>query len=244
MVNLYQRDSNPTFFIMHPKTFISLAILAVLLPITLVSFFLYDPLPSWNEGRDKDLMMFIAKDFVIEKENKIAVFDLDGTLWPEKPLWLDVQFHLLDPTATEGDWDSIHTAYSNIDQHEYIEKARMFIESRDIKPYKPMVELIDLLQDNEYDVYIVTGASAGFVRSISEEMFNIPRENVIGTHPDYHFNNMDGVLRGTEALKPNLWDEKVINIQKHIGRMPVLACGNSSGDAEMLKVAIFLIWCL
>ena len=52
-----------------------------------------DPLPSWNEGKAKAAILdFVAKvtapgtpGFVPEEE-RIAVFDNDGTLWPENPV--------------------------------------------------------------------------------------------------------------------------------------------------------------
>jgi phosphoserine phosphatase len=52
-----------------------------------------DPLPSWNDGPAKKAVLdFVAKvtkegspDFVPPAE-RIAVFDNDGTLWPENPL--------------------------------------------------------------------------------------------------------------------------------------------------------------
>jgi hypothetical protein len=51
-----------------------------------------DPLPSWNDGKLKsDIIAYVTKvtkegspDF-IPKENRIATFDNDGTLWAEKP---------------------------------------------------------------------------------------------------------------------------------------------------------------
>lgn len=51
-----------------------------------------DPLPSWNDGPAKAAIVdFVARvttegpDFVPEAE-RIAVFDNDGTLWPENPM--------------------------------------------------------------------------------------------------------------------------------------------------------------
>jgi len=51
-----------------------------------------DPLPSWNEGATKSaITSFVERvtqenspDFVPPSE-RIAVFDNDGTLWPENP---------------------------------------------------------------------------------------------------------------------------------------------------------------
>jgi phosphoglycolate phosphatase-like HAD superfamily hydrolase len=57
-----------------------------------------DPLPSWNEGPAKQSVLdFVAKvtkeaaDFVPVAE-RVAVFDNDGTLWPENPLPFQLAF--------------------------------------------------------------------------------------------------------------------------------------------------------
>jgi len=58
-----------------------------------------DPLPSWNDGKAKQsIIEFVAKvtkkgssDFVPPAE-RIAVFDNDGTLWSEKPMYFQLFF--------------------------------------------------------------------------------------------------------------------------------------------------------
>jgi len=58
-----------------------------------------DPLPSWNEGKAKQAIVdFVAgtttqdsPEFVPPSE-RIAVFDNDGTLWSEKPLYFQLAF--------------------------------------------------------------------------------------------------------------------------------------------------------
>ena len=58
-----------------------------------------DPLPSWNEGPSKaSIIRFVervstpgGKDFVAPAE-RIAVFDNDGTLWSEQPLYFQLFF--------------------------------------------------------------------------------------------------------------------------------------------------------
>jgi hypothetical protein len=60
-----------------------------------------DPLPSWNDGAAKQrILAFIEKaakeggpEFV-PKTERIAVFDNDGTLWAEQPVYFQVQFAL------------------------------------------------------------------------------------------------------------------------------------------------------
>lgn len=60
-----------------------------------------DPLPSWNDGEAKQaLVAYVAKttkagspEFIPAPE-RIAVFDNDGTLWPENPLPFQLAFAL------------------------------------------------------------------------------------------------------------------------------------------------------
>ncbi|GGI52846.1 HAD family hydrolase [Oxalicibacterium solurbis] len=59
----------------------------------------HDPLPSWRNGTAKKAIMdFVgtvtnteSKEYV-EPENRIAVFDNDGTLWSEQPLYFQLYF--------------------------------------------------------------------------------------------------------------------------------------------------------
>jgi phosphoserine phosphatase len=58
-----------------------------------------DPLPSWNEGSARDAILgFVERvttqgsaDFV-PVEDRIAVFDNDGTLWSEQPMYFQLAF--------------------------------------------------------------------------------------------------------------------------------------------------------
>ena len=58
-----------------------------------------DPLPSWNEGASKSsIVAFVesvtdagSADFV-PQQDRIAVFDNDGTLWAEKPVYFQLIF--------------------------------------------------------------------------------------------------------------------------------------------------------
>jgi phosphoserine phosphatase len=47
-----------------------------------------DPLPSWNAGPIKQALI----DFGERAEDKLAVFDQDGTLWVEQPIYTQVAF--------------------------------------------------------------------------------------------------------------------------------------------------------
>ena len=75
------------------------AIFAVFL--CFVSYAAQDPLPSWNDGSAKTAILgFVAavtekggKDYV-EPAERIAVFDHDGTLWVEYPMYTQILFRL------------------------------------------------------------------------------------------------------------------------------------------------------
>ncbi len=58
-----------------------------------------DPLPSWNDGTAKEAILYFvnavtdktSKDYV-EPAERIAVFDNDGTLWVESPMYTQFLF--------------------------------------------------------------------------------------------------------------------------------------------------------
>src|SRR5262245_7449381 len=58
-----------------------------------------DPLPSWNEGPvKKSITDFVRRvttpggtDFV-PRDQRIATFDNDGTLWAEQPMYFQIMF--------------------------------------------------------------------------------------------------------------------------------------------------------
>ncbi len=60
-----------------------------------------DPLPSWSEGNPKKAIMEFVKDVTTDGRStfvpapkRIAVFDNDGTLWVEKPMYVQIVFAL------------------------------------------------------------------------------------------------------------------------------------------------------
>ncbi len=60
-----------------------------------------DPLPSWNGGPAKDMVLAFVKDATdksgtkyVEPADRIATFDQDGTLWTEHPLYGQAMFAL------------------------------------------------------------------------------------------------------------------------------------------------------
>ena len=106
--------------------------------------------------------------------------------------------------------------------------------------YQPMIELLNFLRANQFKVFIVTSSGADFIRELSEQVFGIPRECVIGSTPEYEYKDArDG---GFLARKSNVdifndRSSKAENIQLHIGRRPILVAGNNDGDLAMMGLA-------
>ena len=109
--------------------------------------------------------------------------------------------------------------------------------------YQPMLELLDELRRRDFTLGIVSGGGTEFVRAISDDLYGVPAELVVGTLIGYEFAR-DGddrpVIRRTASLVgvANEGPTKVTNIQTQLGRRPILAAGNSGGDREMLEWAL------
>ena len=105
--------------------------------------------------------------------------------------------------------------------------------------YQPMVELLAHLRASGFKTYIVSGGTVEFMRPWTERVYGIPPEQVIGTSfvTTYKLGN-DGKPLLFRQPKIDFVDDgpgKPVNIQKVIGRRPLLAFGNSDGDQQMLQ---------
>ena len=104
--------------------------------------------------------------------------------------------------------------------------------------YQPQLELLRYLRANGFKTYICTGGTVEFVRGVSEQLYGIPKEQVIGTTFKYKFiDSTLSIMREPSAALINDKEGKPVGIQMHIGKRPVLACGNEGGggDIAMLK---------
>jgi len=103
--------------------------------------------------------------------------------------------------------------------------------------YQPMLELMDFLRGNGFEVYIVSGGGVEFMRPWAEEIYDVPPQNVIGSSPELRYESRaDGPVLVREGQIHFINDKsgKPIGIHRFIGRRPILAVGNSDGDYEML----------
>ena len=233
-----------------------------------------------------------SADF-IPVENRIAVFDMDGTLCCETdpgyfdhkllyhrvvedadykdkasdeeketaeiiktyfetgeyPSGLDVKHGTAVATAFKGMTTEEFDAYVKAYRDEPMESYTNMTNGQAF--YKPMLEVVDYLQANDFKVYIVSGTDRLITRGLAEGIINIPLSQMIGSDEnlvasgqgdkdglDYTFGKDDKVITGGEFLIKNLKMNKVSVIEQEIGVQPVLCFGNSSGDAAMANFTI------
>ncbi|MGH8618178.1 MAG: HAD family hydrolase [Burkholderiales bacterium] len=107
--------------------------------------------------------------------------------------------------------------------------------------YLPMQELLKYLRASGYKTYIVTGGGQDFVRQYAEKTYGIPPEQVVGSAEGTKYGyGKDGKPFLTKEPKLLLNDNnagKPQGIYFMIGRRPVAAVGNSTGDRQMLEYA-------
>jgi len=242
-----------------------------------------DPLPSWNEGDAKHaILAFVdavtdeaGPDHVPPAE-RLAVFDNDGTLWPEQPLYIQLAFALdrvrqlagdhpewktTQPfqAVLEGDLATLGAAgLAGIQQivgatHAGMTSVEFDKISRDwfagaehprfhrpytALAYRPMIEVLEHLRANGFKTYAVSGGGIEFMRAISDRMYGIPPDQVIGSSGKVRYELRGGtpvLVRLPEIDFIDDKDGKPVAIQKFIGQRPIAAFGNSDGDQQMLQ---------
>lgn len=116
--------------------------------------------------------------------------------------------------------------------------------------YLPMAEVVSYLHENQFKIFVVSGSDRQLLRILVDGVLPVDMDNIIGTDAEFlasHQNGADGldylydkddeIVRGQFTLK-DVKMNKVSNIVREIGKQPVLAFGNSSGDSSMLNYTI------
>jgi hypothetical protein len=104
--------------------------------------------------------------------------------------------------------------------------------------YQPMRELLDYLRANGFETWIASGGGIEFMRPVTEKIYGIPPEQVIGSSikTEYQVKNGEPVLMRLPEV--DFIDDKTgkpVGINQFIGRRPIAAFGNSAGDQQMLE---------
>jgi len=104
--------------------------------------------------------------------------------------------------------------------------------------YQPMLELLTFLRASGFKTFIVSGGGVEFMRPMTEKVYGIPPEQVVGSTIQTKYEVKDGKPVLMRLPKIDFIDDKAgkpVGINKFIGRRPIAAFGNSSGDREMLE---------
>lgn len=140
---------------------------------------------------------------------------------------------LTESNITQPEFNNMVQIWAKTAQHPQTD--RRFVEM----VYQPMIELVDFLKDNHFKTFIVSGGGVDFVREALSSVYGIPPDQIIGSSIKYQYiNGTDGenstIFRKQELDSFDNNEVKPENIQLHIGKVPVLAAGNSDGDLQML----------
>jgi len=104
--------------------------------------------------------------------------------------------------------------------------------------FQPMQEVLAYLRANGFKTYIVSGGGIEFMRAWSQQVYGIPPEQIVGSSIKTKFEMRDGQAVLVRLPELNFNDNnagKAIGINQYIGRRPIMAFGNSTGDKEMLQ---------
>lgn len=260
-----------------------------------------DMLSLWTAGAEsKEALVAYIESVTDENspdyipvEDRIAVFDMDGTILCETdPYYFDhcllVYRVLEDPeykdkastfekdvaTRLQAKFDgdknvevsmiehgqAVAMAFAGMTIEEFEDYVEMFKNqpapgyngmTRGEAFYKPMIQVIDYLQANDFTVYIVSGTDRLIVRGLIKDSVDIPRNQIIGSDEllvatnqgatdgmEYTFTSQDKLVTGGEFIIKTLDMNKVTAIMTEIGIQPVLSFGNSTGDSAMANFTI------
>jgi phosphoserine phosphatase len=140
----------------------------------------------------------------------------------------------------------IFAAYEGISVEEFEAKSGTFLRTAQHPTlgrgylqcvYVPMVELLGYLEANGFANYIVSGGGRDFMRPVSQEVYGIPRDRVIGSTATFEYTSDDRGGTITHKAEADVLDDgpqKPIRIWSRTGRRPLIAGGNSNGDIPML----------
>jgi hypothetical protein len=195
-------------------------------------------------------------DFILRRLTEMA--EADPELRERQP-WKAAYEHdndWLGKTITEhygGDDAKAQTllggvgaAFAGIDVEDFEAQADSFLRSAQHPTlgrgylgtaYTPMVELLGYLEANGFSNHVVSGSGGDFMRPVTEELFAIPPERVIGSASALEYasdENGGTITRKAELGFLDDGPQKPIQIWTRVGRRPLVAGGNSNGDIPML----------
>jgi len=186
-------------------------------------------------------------------------FERVKEMFPDHPEWKDEKIFMAvlngDKEYIEQDIEEggkglmkvLAATSTNMTLDEYQSEVLNFFKTAEHPKYKvpftkvyyvPMIELLKYLRTNEFEIFICSGGGLDFMRVISEEIYGIPTQNVIGSFGKSKFEFSDGITkmeRLPELILINDKEGKPVGIDYFIGKKPIFSAGNvrSGGDIAM-----------
>ena len=263
-----------------------------------------DPLSLWNDDAPlkKALVEFVqgatdeSSPNFIPVEDRVATFDVDGTLLNETdPNYFDYMLlvhrvledpdykdkasdfekatanKIVDQNTNGTKYDElplehgqcVASAFKGMTVDEFYAYVHKFAESdmpsytgmkRGASFYLPMVQVVQYLQANDFDVYMMSGTDRLIMRGVfSSDLcpIDIPLNHILGSDEslvgskqgeedglNYTFGQDEVLVLGGEFKMKTLKENKVYIIQREVAKQPVLSFGNSSGDFAMDNYAM------
>ena len=99
--------------------------------------------------------------------------------------------------------------------------------------YRPMLELLDYLRSAGFRTFIVSGGGVEFMRPWAERAYGVRPEQIVGSTIRMKYELRNGRPSLVRLAEIEFIDDgagKPVGIERHIGRRPILAFGNSDGD--------------
>ena len=229
----------------------------------------------------------------IPPEDRIATFDMDGTIYCETAPYYFKQMMFLHRVLEDKNYKpskdlikiaetvkpfitqkksipanlnsklsfGTRKAYEGMTNEEYCDYIRQFMDTNEVGLsnlkrgeafYLPMVEIISYLTNNGFKVYLNSAAEREIARCLIDGAVNIPLDRILGSNVTYISTNQgknsgekynfdrykEKIVRATGYPYKNEKNNKVYSILYEIGKKPVLAFGNSSGDYAMLEFTL------
>ena len=157
--------------------------------------------------------------------------------------------------------EGLTAVYAGMTPEEYRAYVRKFMDTNEVGLtnlkrgeafYLPMVEIISYLTNNDFAVYIDSACGADTTRELVGGVIPIRYDRIIASDFKYTSTNMgkddphdhfydrhkEKIVISGKPLYDNAKTIKIFSILNHIGKKPVLAFGNSSGDSGMLEYTL------
>ncbi len=167
----------------------------------------------------------------------------------------------LTPAESKMYIEGLSAVYSGMTDEDYRAYVRKFMQTsedgftnlkRGEAFFLPMVEIISYLTNNGFNVYINTGCGVSTTRELVNGVIPIQFDRILGTDIVYTSANMgkdapgdhfydrykEKIVISGKNFIPNLKTVKIFSIINQIGKKPVLAFGNSTGDSGMLEYTL------